>query len=232
MPRHGLVLAASQATLDIRKQIDQMAKGIGADIRKIVEDEVQQGISEVRAAVTGEISVVSRDIREQVTRRVTDLIPGNGKGVLAQFRAHVALREVAKTDTWVEYQDSVELSLRRAQRHARGAWRALNGITQVLGDLVNASAGTDYVAVSFETSDGRGIEVAFLYDDDRVDLLDAFQLSGPDVDAAFGPSSASPGRDGIGVIPIGLAWCVADECGSMSIRQQTSRGDGDQIDPA
>jgi predicted extracellular nuclease len=69
------------------------------------------------------------------------------------------------------------------------------GITQELGDLVNASAGTDYVAVSFETSDARGIEVAFLYDDDRVDLLEAFQLFGADVEAAFGPSSASPGRE-------------------------------------
>jgi predicted extracellular nuclease len=68
-------------------------------------------------------------------------------------------------------------------------------ITQELGDRVNASAGTNYQAVSFETSDGRGIEVAFLYDDDRVDLLEAFQLSGPDVEAAFGPSSASPGRE-------------------------------------
>ncbi len=69
------------------------------------------------------------------------------------------------------------------------------GITQVLGDLVNASAGTDYVAVSFETSDARGIEVAFLYDDDRVDLVEAFQLFGPEVEAAFGPASASPGRE-------------------------------------
>jgi predicted extracellular nuclease len=78
------------------------------------------------------------------------------------------------------------------------------GIAQALGDLVNASVGTDYVAVSFETSDGRGIEVAFLYDDDRVDLLDAFQLSGPDVEAAFGPSSASPGREPLyGLFEIG-----------------------------
>ena len=69
------------------------------------------------------------------------------------------------------------------------------GITQELGDRVNASAGTDYVAVSFETSDARGIEVAFLYDDDRVDLLEAFQLFGADVEAAFGPSSTSPGRE-------------------------------------
>jgi predicted extracellular nuclease len=68
-------------------------------------------------------------------------------------------------------------------------------IAQELGDRVNLSAGTDYRAVSFETSDARGIEVAFLYDADRATILDAFQLSGPDVEAAFGPSSASPGRE-------------------------------------
>ncbi len=37
--------------------------------------------------------------------------------------------------------------------------------------------------------------MAFLYDDDRVNLLDAFRLSGPDVDMWFGPSSPSPGRE-------------------------------------
>jgi predicted extracellular nuclease len=68
-------------------------------------------------------------------------------------------------------------------------------IAQELGDRVNAAAGTDYTAASFETSDGRGIEVAFLYDADRATLVDAFQLSGDDVEAAFGPDSASPGRE-------------------------------------
>ena len=68
-------------------------------------------------------------------------------------------------------------------------------ILQELGDRVNTAAGTNYVATSFETSDGRGIEVGFLWDADRVDLLDAFQMSGPDVEAAFGPDSASPGRE-------------------------------------
>ncbi len=68
-------------------------------------------------------------------------------------------------------------------------------ITQQLGDRVNASAGTSYLATSFETSDARGIEVAFLWDTARVTLLDAFQLSGFDIEAAFGPSSASPGRE-------------------------------------
>jgi hypothetical protein len=41
----------------------------------------------------------------------------------------------------------------------------------------------------------RGIEVGFLWDTDRVTLLDAYQMSGPDVEAAFGPSSPSPGRE-------------------------------------
>ncbi|HEX6230156.1 MAG TPA: hypothetical protein VF029_00410 [Actinomycetota bacterium] len=68
-------------------------------------------------------------------------------------------------------------------------------IAQELGDRVNASAGTDYVATSFETSDARGIEVAFLWDAARVSLDDAFQMSGPDVEAAFGPTSPSPGRE-------------------------------------
>lgn len=77
-------------------------------------------------------------------------------------------------------------------------------IAQELGDRVNAANGTDYVAVSYETSDGRGIEVAFLYDNDRADLLDSFQLSGPAVEAAFGPASASPGREPLyGMFQIG-----------------------------
>lgn len=68
-------------------------------------------------------------------------------------------------------------------------------ILQEVGDRVNAATGTDYVATSFETSDVRGIEPGFLWDAERVSLEDAFQLSGPDVEAAFGLSSASPGRE-------------------------------------
>ena len=68
-------------------------------------------------------------------------------------------------------------------------------IAQELGNRVNASAGTNYIATSFETSDARGIEVAFLWDADRVSLLETFQLSGDDVEAAYGPASASPGRE-------------------------------------
>jgi predicted extracellular nuclease len=68
-------------------------------------------------------------------------------------------------------------------------------IAQELADRVNTSNGTSYVATSFETSDGRGIEVGFLWDANRVSLLDAYQMSGPDVEAWFGPSSPSPGRE-------------------------------------
>lgn len=68
-------------------------------------------------------------------------------------------------------------------------------ILQELGDLVNDATDTHYQAVSFETSDARGIEVGFLWNTDRVTLLDAFQMSGPDVEAAFGLGSASPGRE-------------------------------------
>ena len=71
-------------------------------------------------------------------------------------------------------------------------------ILQELGDLVNDSAGTNYKAVSFETSDRRGIEVGFLWDDDRVGLIKAFQLTDDIVDGvsdAFGPDSPSPGRE-------------------------------------
>ena len=70
-------------------------------------------------------------------------------------------------------------------------------IAQTLADRVNTSAGTAYVATSFETSDARGIEPGFLWDANRVELLNAYQMSGPDVEAAFGPSSASPGREPI-----------------------------------
>lgn len=68
-------------------------------------------------------------------------------------------------------------------------------ILQNLGDRVNAAVGTVYVATSFKTSDKRGLEVGFLWDSSRVELIEAFQLSGPDVESAFGHSSPSPGRE-------------------------------------
>jgi predicted extracellular nuclease len=68
-------------------------------------------------------------------------------------------------------------------------------IAQDLADLVNMATGTSYVATSFETSDARGIEVGFLWDANRVTLIDAFQMSGPGVEQWFGPSSPSPGRE-------------------------------------
>jgi hypothetical protein len=68
-------------------------------------------------------------------------------------------------------------------------------ILQALGDRVNAAAGAAYTATSFETSDVGGIEVGFLWDANRVDLLHAEQMPGPDVEAWFGPDSPSPGRE-------------------------------------
>ena len=78
-------------------------------------------------------------------------------------------------------------------------------ILQTVGDLVDDLVGTtDYVARSFESSDGRGIENAFLYDTSRVTLVESWQLEGEDVDAAFGPDSPSPGREPIvGVFDVG-----------------------------
>jgi predicted extracellular nuclease len=73
-------------------------------------------------------------------------------------------------------------------------------ILQELGDRVNLCAGTSYKARSFETSDGRGIECGFLYDTKRVRAKAIFQLTDSHVSgvsAAFGPSSASPGREPI-----------------------------------
>lgn len=69
------------------------------------------------------------------------------------------------------------------------------GILQELGDRVNAANGTAYTAVGFETSDERGIEVGFLYDLDRVNIIEAHQMTGAAIEAAFGPDSPSPGRE-------------------------------------
>jgi predicted extracellular nuclease len=71
-------------------------------------------------------------------------------------------------------------------------------ITQELASIVNSQTGTAYMAASFETSDARGIEVAFVWDTLRVEMVDVFQLTDdivPGVSDAFGPASASPGRE-------------------------------------
>jgi predicted extracellular nuclease len=64
--------------------------------------------------------------------------------------------------------------------------------------------------LSFETSDARGIEVGFLWDRERVALVDGFQLSDdivPGVSDAFGETSASPGREPL----VGLFRVEEDE---------------------
>lgn len=68
-------------------------------------------------------------------------------------------------------------------------------ILQQVGDAVNEAAGTAYRALSPPCSDRRGIQVGFLWDQKRVELLEAYQLSGAVVSAAFGPESFSPGRE-------------------------------------
>lgn len=68
-------------------------------------------------------------------------------------------------------------------------------ILQQLGDRVNAAAGTRYRAVSHETSDVRGLEAGFLYDEKRVQLVETSQLSGPEVEKSFGMSSAFRTRE-------------------------------------
>ena len=68
-------------------------------------------------------------------------------------------------------------------------------VLQQLGDVVNAASDAAYRAISPSTSDRRGIQIGFLYDERRVELVRAYQLSGPAVAAAFGPQSPNPGRE-------------------------------------
>jgi hypothetical protein len=82
-------------------------------------------------------------------------------------------------------------------------------VLRALGERINTAAGTRYRARGLGSSDGRGIENAFLYDAARVRLNDAFLLSGADVEAAFGPNSVSPGREPlVGKFEIGGAELV------------------------
>lgn len=128
VPTRGLVLGASHSAFDIRNQIDQLTKGISDDIRKAIDDEIQKGVDEVKGAATAEINGVIRDVREQVTRRVVDLIPGGRDGMKAQFQAAIGLRRVARTDAFVEYQDAVDSGLGRALGRTGGAWRAFTAL--------------------------------------------------------------------------------------------------------
>jgi predicted extracellular nuclease len=68
-------------------------------------------------------------------------------------------------------------------------------ILQTLADRINTAYGTSYSAVGRGSSDGRGIENAFLFRTDRVELANAYLMSGPEIEAAFGPESTSPGRE-------------------------------------
>jgi len=68
-------------------------------------------------------------------------------------------------------------------------------LLQKVGDAVNKIVGTACRAASPPCSDRRGIQVGFLWDEKRVELIRAYQLSGTAVSAAFGPDSLSPGRE-------------------------------------
>ncbi|EDY80777.1 endonuclease/exonuclease/phosphatase family [Verrucomicrobiia bacterium DG1235] len=74
-------------------------------------------------------------------------------------------------------------------------------VLQLLADRLNDKlpfARLDYLAVSLETSDNRGIETGYLYDSRRVKLEDLYQLTDeivPGVSDAFGATSVSKGRE-------------------------------------
>lgn len=70
-------------------------------------------------------------------------------------------------------------------------------VLQAVGDKVNERRRTSYRAVSFETSDARGIAVGLLFDERTVRLIEAYQLSGQEVELAFGKGSPKPGREPI-----------------------------------
>ncbi|MBD3357747.1 MAG: hypothetical protein GF363_11360 [Chitinivibrionales bacterium] len=70
--------------------------------------------------------------------------------------------------------------------------------TQVLADIanqVNSARGTGYAALSYESSDPRGLECGFLYDSSLVTLMNSKLLDGPAVDSAFGSASDKPGSE-------------------------------------
>jgi predicted extracellular nuclease len=94
-------------------------------------------------------------------------------------------------------------------------------LLQELGDRVNERTGTAYLATSFDTSDPRGIEVGFLHDEARVEMLEAFPLSGPDVEAAFGRSGPSPGREPL----VGRFRIGHEEITIIGLHLRSKRGD-------
>ncbi len=89
-----------------------------------------------------------RDVREQVTRRVTDLMPGGRNGMKAQFQAAIGLRRVARTEAFVEYQDAVDSGLGRALGRSGGAWRAF---TRLAASAASAGASGTAAAVAATT---------------------------------------------------------------------------------
>ncbi|MFV2056471.1 MAG: hypothetical protein ACC707_08375 [Thiohalomonadales bacterium] len=68
-------------------------------------------------------------------------------------------------------------------------------ILKTLAKRINSQAQSGYEAVSFESSDVRGIEVGFMWNKSRVELKSAQQMAGAKVTQAFGMESTSPGRE-------------------------------------
>ncbi len=68
-------------------------------------------------------------------------------------------------------------------------------VLQILADRINHHTSARYSAVSYASSDRRGIETGFLWDTNKVTLLKAWQLHTPQTLMAFGDHSASPGRE-------------------------------------
>lgn len=218
VPPDGLALQASQAMFEIKKKVVD-AGGVMAEIRKAIEDEIANGVNEVKAAATGEINSVIRDVRERVTRRITDLIPHRGKGVVAQFQAHSELRKLARTETWVEYQSSVELGLRRAQRLARGAWRTLSGVAAQVGTSGVATAAVAVFAVA-AVSAASAVAISGVFDTVSQPEI-AVGPQGPPGDPGPAGAQGPPGLPG----PEGPAPTVADTTTTVLATVTVAAGD-------
>lgn len=68
-------------------------------------------------------------------------------------------------------------------------------VLNALAERINRHGNSAYRAVSFDSSDPRGIEVGLLWDSDRVTLRSAAPLDARFTETGFGNHSASPGRE-------------------------------------
>lgn len=68
-------------------------------------------------------------------------------------------------------------------------------VLELLAERINRLGRYDYRAVSFESSDPRGIEVGLLWDEKRVQFQQAAPMNTPMLGTSFGVGSTSPGRE-------------------------------------